>query len=256
MQKYNAELGDVPCKSVKRKCLKSLPLAIVQKRNKKSGQPQLAPNIEHPAEQSESDSEEVRSEVLEGFKLSVPGVQFNEVKSFEDFNIVIDGMVIDSELSENIQDKYYKLCCCQNAFLHENLIQGINYKLVVGIICETVNIADSLRACKFTTSRDEYAMWDRTLQAFELLGMNVGFLRVRLHRLVSLAYESEGSTDTRRYIEAKTERACAEDEIRRLEAKLVELKGDYESFGAKIECLKSSAESHELKFQEEVSSPW
>ncbi|XP_034913011.1 B3 domain-containing protein Os01g0234100 isoform X2 [Populus alba] len=253
----NAERGTTACKSSKRKRPRSLPLAIVQKKNKKSGQPRPSVLQAGPsAEQSENDSEEVGSEVLEGFKLSLPAVQFRDIKSFEDFNILVDGLLLDSELSEDIRNKYYKLCCSQNAFLHDNLIKGVNLKLIAGIISETVNIADAMRACTLNTSRDEFATWDKALKASELFGMNVGFLRAKLGLLLSLAFDSEGATKTRRYIEARFKRVRTEDEIRNLEAKLVELKETYERYGADVERLKSKAEGYELKFQEQVLAPW
>ena len=254
-KKDDAEIGTTASKSTKRKRPKSLPLAVVQKK-KRSGLQRLACNIGQPAEQSENDSEEVGSEDLEGFKLSVPTIKFKEITSFENFNILVDGLVINSELSEDIRNKYYRLCCSQNSFLHENIIQGLNFKLIVGTISETVNIADAIRTSKFTTSRDEFHSWDKTLKAFKLLGMNVGFLRTRLHRLVNLAFESEGAADTRRYIEAKTERAQTEDEIRNLEAKLAVLKNSCKTFGIEIDSLQSKAETYELRFEEEVKAAW
>ncbi|XVE82778.1 hypothetical protein DITRI_Ditri16bG0033000 [Diplodiscus trichospermus] len=252
----DAEIGTTASISTKRKRPKSLPLAVVQKKNKRSGLQRLACNVGQPAEQSENDSEEVGSEVLEGFKLAVPTIQFNDITSFENFNILVDGSVRDSELSEDIRNEYYKLCCSQHSFLHDNIIPGINLKLVVGIISETVNIANAIRACKLTTSRDEFDSWDKTLKAFELLGMNVGFLRARLHRLVNLAFESEDAADTRRYIEAKMERAQTEDEIRNLEAKLAELKDACKRLGVEIESVQSKAETYEHRFEEEVKAPW
>ncbi|KAK8710340.1 hypothetical protein V6N13_145670 [Hibiscus sabdariffa] len=252
----DAETGPTASKSTKRKCPKSsLPLASVRKKNNRSGLQGLACNIGQPAEQSENDSEEVGSVVLEGFKRAVPTIQFKDKTSFEN-NILVDGLVIDPELSEDIRNKYYQLCCSQNAFLHENIIQGISFKFKVGIISETVRIADAIRACKITTSRDEFDSWDKTLKAFELLGINVGFLRTRLQRLVNLAFESDGAADTRRYFEAKTERAQTENEIRNLEAKLTELKHACKTFGFEIESLQSTAETNELRFEEEVKAPW
>ncbi|KAL4355099.1 hypothetical protein GQ457_06G040390 [Hibiscus cannabinus] len=252
----DAETGPTASKSTKRKRPKSsLPLVSVRKKNNRSGLQGLACNIGQPAEQSENDSEEVGSVVLEGFKRAVPTIQFKDKTSFEN-NILVDGLVIDPELSEDIRNKYYQLCCSQNAFLHENIIQGISFKFKVGIISETVRIADAIRACKITTSRDEFDSWDKTLKAFELLGINVGFLRTRLQRLVNLAFESEGAADTRRYFEAKTERAQTENEIRNLEAKLTELKHACKTFGSEIESLQSTAETNELRFEEEVKAPW
>ncbi|XP_022740583.1 B3 domain-containing protein Os01g0234100-like isoform X2 [Durio zibethinus] len=252
----DAERDTTVFRSIKRKRPISLSLVVVQKKNKRSGLQRLACNIGIPAEQSENDSEEVGSEVWEGFKQSVPTIQFKDITSFENFKILVDGLVIDSELSEDIRIKYYKLCCSQNSFLHENIIQGINFKLIVGTILETVNISDAIRACKLTTSRDEFDGWDKTLKAFELLGMNVGFLLTRLRRLVNLAFESAGAADTRRYIEAQTEQAQTQDEIRNLEAKLAELKGACKTFGVEIESLQSKAETYKLRFEEEVKAPW
>ncbi|KAJ4829600.1 hypothetical protein Tsubulata_014264 [Turnera subulata] len=255
----NVETPPVDCKSPKRKRPRSLPLTVVQRKKKKAGRPRLSIPVPKPgqlAEQSENDSEEVGSEVLEGSKLSFPAIQFKDIESFENFNILIDGLVLDSELSDDMRNKYYKLCCSQGAFLHENLIKGINFKLIAGLVSETVNIADAIKACNLTTSRDEFASWDKTLKASELFGMNVGFLRARLSRLVSLSFETEGAAKTRRYIEAKNERVNIEDEIKNLEAKLVELKAAHERYGSDIENFKSKAESYELKFQEEVLAPW
>ncbi|XWS45286.1 hypothetical protein CRYUN_Cryun15aG0123700 [Craigia yunnanensis] len=209
----------------------------------------LAQRPPKPAQLSENDSEEVGSEVLEGFKLYVPTIQFKDIPSSENFNILVDGLVIDSELSEDIRNKYYKLCWSQNSFLHENIIQGINFKLIVGTISETVNIADAIRACKLIISRDEFDSWDKTLKAFELLG-------ARLCRHVILAFESEDAADTRRYIEAKTERAQTEDGIRNLEAKLAELKDACKTFGVEIESLQPKAETYGLRFEEEVKASW
>ncbi|XP_065873787.1 B3 domain-containing protein Os01g0234100-like isoform X1 [Euphorbia lathyris] len=251
-----AEINLVPCKSARRKRPRSLPLAVVQKKNKKSRSRLLISKNADLAEQSEDDSEEVGSEVLEGVKFSSPGVQIEDVKSFENFNIVVDGVILDSEISEDIRTKYYNLCCSQNTLLHGNLIRGINCKLIAGIISEIVNISDAIRVCNFSTSRDEFDTWDKSLRASEHFGINVGFLRDRLSKLVKLAYDSEGAAKTRRYIEATTERVQTEDEIQNLEAKLAELKAAREKFGADIESLKSKVESYELKFQEEVLSPW
>lgn len=254
--KNNSEMKAVPNQNTRRKRQRSLPLAVVQKKNKKSQQSISASNIGQPAEQSENDSEDVGSEVLEGFKLSIPAVQFKDITSLDNFNIFVDGSVIDSELPEGIRCKYYELCCTRNALLHDSLIQGINIKLISGIISETVNISEAIRNCNLSNSHDEFATWDKTLKAFELLGMNVRFLRARVRRLLNLAFESEGAIDTRRYIEAKAQQATAEHEISNIEARLEELKGACENFCADLDILKSKAEIYELKFQEVVNAPW
>ncbi|XAR73979.1 hypothetical protein NMG60_11008123 [Bertholletia excelsa] len=239
----------------KRKRPKSLPISIVQKKNKNKGL-QSVPMPITTLEQFENESEEVGSEVLAGPSLSGSSVHFKDIKSFSKFNIVIDGLCIDSEIPDHIRIKYYELCCSKHTFIHARLIQGLNYKLVSGIICETVNIADAMRSCNLKTSRDEFESWDKTLKSFEIMGMDVGFLRARLCHLLNLAFESESGIKTRQYMEAKTERGRTQDEIKSLEAKLAELKEAFEKYGTDTEALRSKAESFEQKFQEEVDAPW
>ncbi|XP_034691871.1 B3 domain-containing protein Os01g0234100-like isoform X1 [Vitis riparia] len=246
-----ADLDTVACKSSKRKHSKSLPLVVFQKKNRNTGS---IPNL-MLREQSENDSEGTGSEVLEGSKFFEPAVQFKDI-SFDNFNILVDGLLIDSELPEDTRAKYYELCCSQNAFLHEKIVEGLNCRLIAEIISQTVQIADTLRACKLTTSRVEFTNWERTLKAFEVLGMNVGFLQARLDHLVSLAFDSEGAMYSRQYMEVTIERAHAEDEMRDLEDKLMELKAASERMDADIETLKEAVESHVIRFQEEVVAPW
>ncbi|XP_022853978.1 B3 domain-containing protein Os01g0234100-like isoform X2 [Olea europaea var. sylvestris] len=229
---------------------KSLPLTVVQKKKQKAGK------SGQPEEQSGIDSDEVASEVFGGSKCSGSSIHFKDVKSFEEFHIVVNGVCIDSELPEPVRRKYYELCCSKNAFLHEGLLPGLYCKLVAGMIFEVVNTADAIKACKLTTPRSDFEVWEKSLRSFELLGLNVGFLWTRLGKLLKLAFDSEGAVDAKKYWKAKTERARTEDEIRDLEAKLVELKEVSVKFDAEIESLKSKAERYELVFQEEVNAPW
>ncbi|XP_061337770.1 B3 domain-containing protein Os01g0234100-like [Gastrolobium bilobum] len=248
--KDNANTNSVACNSSKRKHGKPVPQDIQKK--KKTGVPRLGPTPRQSAEQSENDSEEALSEVLEGFKM----LEFKNVKRFEDFSIIVDGMLIDAELSTEVRNKYYKLCYSQHAFLHDNLIKGLNYKLIAGIISETVNIADAIKISVISTPRVEFASWDKTLLAFEHLGMNVEFLRIRLRRLVSIAYETDDASETKRYLAYRSEHSRADDEIKNMETKLEELKGACNGFGAYLESLRCKAESYQLKFQKEVTSLW
>ncbi|KAI3947686.1 hypothetical protein MKX01_034351 [Papaver californicum] len=79
--------------------------------------------------------------------------------------IIVNDLIIDSEMSKH------------NSFLHKNLMAGLNCKLVAGIISETINIADAIRSSQVSsTSRDEFGIRRKSLEAFEHLGMNVGFL--------------------------------------------------------------------------------
>ncbi|POO02785.1 B3 DNA binding domain containing protein [Trema orientale] len=251
--KDNAEMDALECYNTNRKRPKSLPLSVVEKKKKKAGLPRSSPK---PGEQSENDSEEVGSEVLEGSKINGPTIEFKDIKNFGNFSILVDGLLVDSELPEDIRRTYYKLCCSQNAFLHDNVIKGMNHKLIVGIISETVNVANAIKACKLNTSRDDFASWDNFLKAFELLGMNVGFLRARLSQLAGLAYESEVCLDARKYAESRKERARAESGMKKIETKIAELREACDRFGAAIQKLGSQAESYEQKFHEEVTAPW
>lgn len=239
--------------NIKKRQKKSLPLTVVQRRKRKED---LSKQLVPLEAQSGNDSDEVASEILEGSRSSGLAVNFRDIKSLEEFHILVNGVCIDSELPEHIRRKYYELCCSKDAFLHDRLLQGLHCKLVAGMIFEVVNIADMVRACKLTTPRKEFDKWDKSLKSFELLGMNVGFLRTRLRWLLSLAFDSEGASDTKRYWEAKKEWSRAEDEIRNLEMKLGELKQVSGKYGADVEALKSKAESYELMFQGEVNAPW
>lgn len=233
----------VALESSKRKHSPSLPLVVFQNKNRKL------------QEQSENDSEETGSEVLEGSKFLDPAVQFEDI-CFDNFKILVDGLFIDSELPECTRAKYYELCCSQNAFLHGALVEGLNHGLIAEIISETVKIADNLRACNLTTSQVEFRTWERTLKAFEVLGMNVGFLQARVDHLMSLAFDSEGAMCSRQYVEVTIERAHVEDELRDLENRLMELKSSSEKMDDHIENLKEAVEKHVIRFQEEVMAPW
>ena len=101
---------------------------------------------------SASDNNELSLEVLDGVRFSESDMQFKDVKDFNGFSILVDGLVIDSEIPLHLRAKYYQLCCSQNSFLHDHLIKGLNCKLAAGIISETVEIADASRAAKLKTS--------------------------------------------------------------------------------------------------------
>uniref|UniRef100_B9HRZ5 TF-B3 domain-containing protein n=1 Tax=Populus trichocarpa TaxID=3694 RepID=B9HRZ5_POPTR len=198
----------------------------------------------------EYESEDLGSETTDGIRLSKSAVDFKEVKCFEDFDILVNGLVISSELSKPLQTKYYKLCCSQNSFLHDHLLDGLNCKLVVGMLSETINIADAIRASKLTNSLESFAIWEKTLKAFEGLGMNVGFLLARLGQLMHLSAKSK------RYEEATLQRVNAKEEMTTLKAKLLEVKDTINRLGVEIEKLVVDSENLELKFQEVAKAPW
>lgn len=256
LEAANENVIGTSLKIKKRKRPNLVSLKVAQKKNKIISLSGSVPELGQLVEQSGNDSEEVGSEVLEGSKFTRSSIPFKNVNSFEDFHIVVNGLCVDSELPEHIRLKYYELCCKKNAYLHNRFLPGLYSKLIAGIIGETVNIADAIKGCKLTTSWDEFAVWEKSLKSFELLGMKVGFLRNRLHTLRNLAFESGGASDVKSYLEAKSERTHIEDEIRNLEVKLVELKAASEKFDTDIEILSSKVEKHESRFQDEVDAPW
>ncbi|XP_048429119.1 B3 domain-containing protein Os01g0234100-like isoform X2 [Pyrus x bretschneideri] len=202
------------------------------------------------SEHSGNDSEDRGFEVLDGLQLSESHVAFKEVKSMENFNVLVNGLNINSEFSKHLLTKYYDLCCSQNSFLHELLLEGLNCKLISGAISETINIADAIRSCSVTTLEGNFTTWYKTLKAFEGLGMNVGFLHARLNQLVSLASRSK------RFKEARLERDRAEEEMRSLEAKLLVVKDAINMLDSEIESLNTSLEKLEHMFQEVAKAPW
>ncbi|XP_022746361.1 B3 domain-containing protein Os01g0234100-like isoform X3 [Durio zibethinus] len=156
----------------------------------------------------------------------------------------------DSEFSKYLKTKYYELCCNQKSFLHENLLEGLNCKLVAGVIAETINIADAIRAAKLTTSHHSFLTWGQTLKSFKGLGMKVGFLSARLDQLMNLSMKS------RRYQEARLEQINANEKKRKLEAKLVEVTEALNRLVVDIGSLEEeNADRLEILFQEVASAP-
>ncbi|KAM1420895.1 hypothetical protein ACFX2I_003210 [Malus domestica] len=138
------------------------------------------------ADQSENDSEHHDFEVLDGLRLSEPDVAFKEVKIMKKFNVLINDLNIDSEFSKLLLTKYYDLFCSKKSFHRQLLLEGLKCKLVSGAISEIINIADAMKSCSVTTLEGNFYTWDKTLRAFEGLGMNI-FLGARLDQFVSLA---------------------------------------------------------------------
>ncbi|KAJ6374009.1 hypothetical protein OIU78_029665 [Salix suchowensis] len=199
---------------------------------------------------SENESEDLGFEITDGIRLSETVVDFKEVKSFNDFDILVNGLVINCELSKRLQIKYYELCCSQKSFLHEHLLDGLNCKLVAGMLAETINIADAIRASKLTTSQNDFATWENTLKSFQGLGMNVGFLLARLGRLVTLSDKSK------RVKVATLERVNAEMERRSLEAKLLEVKETMNRLDFEIETLEMNSENLGRVFEKMATAHW
>ncbi|XP_026412164.1 B3 domain-containing protein Os01g0234100-like isoform X1 [Papaver somniferum] len=202
-------------------------------------------------------SEEViDSEVPEGIQHLGSVVESREIKNFESFVISVNNLTIDSEIPEHVRAKYYELCRSQNTFLHENLMVGLNPKLVAGMISEIVNLADAVRASKHSTRREEFEAWENSLKAFKQLGMNVAFLLSRLSKLLKLLSESEEAFDLKRYNEAMNGKNRVKGETTTLEMQILELKNDSTRLDTEIKTLKLQAEKHESTFKSEVSYPW
>ncbi|KAI3961844.1 hypothetical protein MKW98_022049 [Papaver atlanticum] len=196
-----------------------------------------------------SSEEVIDSEVLERIKFSDSTFEVQDVTNLESFTIIVNGLIIDSEISANVRTKYYELCRSQKTHLHKHLIQGMNSKLVAGMICETVNIADAIRASKLSTPKEEYKAWQKRLIGFKHLGMNVEFLLSRLDIILKLALESEHALDYNEHDRAK------EEELSTLEKRILELRNESTRLEKEVETLKVNAEKHEA-FHNVVNSPW
>ncbi|KAI3962664.1 hypothetical protein MKW92_006093 [Papaver armeniacum] len=118
-------------------------------------------------------------------------VEFEGI-NFESFTTVVNYLVRGRKMPEHVTAKYYKLCRSQNSFLHANLLPGLNFTLVTGIISETVSIADAIRSCELShTCKGELTMWRNSLEAFEQLGMKVSFMISRIDELVKVSETAE-----------------------------------------------------------------
>ncbi|CAO2841247.1 unnamed protein product [Amaranthus hypochondriacus] len=173
-----------------------------------------------------SSDNDLGSEVHDGIHFSDSAIAFEKVNDFESFSIIVDGLVIDSKFSDCYRKKYYELCSRQKCFLHENLLEGLNCNLVVGIISETINIADGIKSCeaRVSISSEDLCIWEKTLEGFECLGMKVGFLRARAKHLLGRAVESNEAEESRKLKESIIKRAFAEETMKALDDKFTLLK--------------------------------
>ncbi|XP_050214151.1 B3 domain-containing protein Os01g0234100-like [Mercurialis annua] len=218
--------------------------------NQKNAMMDAGTDIGSTSEYYEDESYGLGSGLLDGIRLSESAIDFKEVKSFEDFNILNNGLVINPELSKYLQYKYYNLCCSTKSFLHEHLLEGLNLKLAAGVMAETINIADAIRASKLTTPLDSFITWKNTLEAFKKLGMNVDFLIERLDQLMKLADKP------RRYKVLTDRKLSAEERRRTLETQLLEIEEETNRIDIELQQLGENRENHELMFREVVEAPW
>ncbi|XP_074367194.1 B3 domain-containing protein Os01g0234100-like [Apium graveolens] len=191
------------------------------------------------------------SEDFQGVRFCQSFVDFKDVNTFENFNIIVDGMIIDCEIPQHNRVKYYELCCSQKSYLHDQLIDGLNLQLVVGFISETINIADAIRSSKSIACSENLIKWDKTLKAFENLGMKVGFLRARINKLHILSSNSEEALKIKR-----VEKAKAEEELKALETKSSRFKEVIIKLESEIEALEMKDERLESEIMKEAKAPW
>ncbi|KAI4371362.1 hypothetical protein MLD38_019607 [Melastoma candidum] len=185
------------CKGLKKRKYEQMGGKSSPEMSRKMSVEVLSPEQDRPEEADQV------SEILDGIRLCEFRVRFEDIKQAADFVVAVDGLVISGELTTYVRNKYYNLCLSKKHFLHENLVKGLNCKLVVGIISETVNIADAIHSAKVTISAEDFKVWETTLRAFQDLGMDVGFLLTRLGRLMTLAAVWKSLTDEQRNADEK-----------------------------------------------------
>ncbi|XP_073278580.1 B3 domain-containing protein Os01g0234100-like isoform X3 [Primulina huaijiensis] len=203
------------------------------------------------ADQSGKIHDDIGSEDLEHIRFSQTNIKFNDMKCFGDFNIHVNGVFLNSEVPAQLRIKYYDLCCSQSKFLHENLVEGLNSKLVTGMISEIVSTADAIKSARLTTPLCHLETWERTLKAFEDLGMAVGFLRSRIHQLVTLSLESRVVMESK-----KKEKDGVEGEMKALEAKFLNVKAVVKRLNAEILDLEAEHRELGVVFRDIARAAW
>ncbi|XP_019179234.1 PREDICTED: B3 domain-containing protein Os01g0234100-like [Ipomoea nil] len=174
----------------------------------------------------------------------------------KNFSIAVNGCPVDSKFSISARVKYYELCCAQKSYLHDGFAENINYMLAVGIILETVSIADNIKACTLSTPLTDFKSWDNTLSGFMQLGMDVGFLQERLSKLSNRAIEFQGSHEASRHCEIITEESKLNKEIESVEKKLMELKEALMDVRVEKEGLVTEFLICDMAFCKMATSPW
>nr|GEX17601.1 hypothetical protein [Tanacetum cinerariifolium] len=153
------------------------------------------------------------SPVSEGPRFSESVIEFKDIKGVDDFSI------------------------------------GLNVKLAVRIILETITISDAIRACKVTITRDNIATWDKTLMAFEEVGMKVGFLRARISKLMGLSFKSNELLEAN-----KIEQTKAEEEMRVIKEKLCGVQEMIKNLDVEMETLKLKGQKLKQVFHKEANA--
>lgn len=195
----------------------------------------------------------------DGMGISDSEIDFDDVTSFSDVNVILDSLATDCEFHDHLRRTYYELCCSQKSLLHKHLLKPLHPTLVAGVIMETVSIANGIRACKAeaSSSREDFLVWKKTLESFELLGMNVAFLLSRVKGLLGVASRSRESYAEwqGKYEELKLERARAGDKMKALELQLSNVKDVLQKVDSEMEELQSSLKKRDEALQELASAP-
>ncbi|RLN24194.1 B3 domain-containing protein [Panicum miliaceum] len=203
------------------------------------------------------DSNAVVSEAIDGLRISDSDMDFGDVTRFSNFNIVVYSLVIDCKFHDHLRRTYYELCCSQKSFLHKNLLKQLNLTLVVGVIMETISIAEGIRACKAQASScEDLVIWKKTLESFELMGMNVAFLLKRINNLLGLPAGPRDLLECQKYKELKSERAHAGEKVKGLELTLSNVKGVLQKMDAEMEGMESSVKRSGITLQQLATAPW
>ncbi|VAH43225.1 unnamed protein product [Triticum turgidum subsp. durum] len=211
---------------------------------------------ENPKVQNYS-SNPASESMKEGIRFSDTAIDFDDVKNFSNFNIIVDGLVIDCKFPDHLRKTYYELCCAQESFLHKDLLKQINLTLAVGVIMETINIAEGIRACEArASSHEDFVVWKKTLEAFELLGMNVKFLLKRIDGLLSLSARPRDPAEHEGYKEMKLERARAGEKMKELESRMSSVKDTLKKMDVEMEEMECSAKRTEEMLRRLATAPW
>uniref|UniRef100_A0ACD5VNU4 Uncharacterized protein n=1 Tax=Avena sativa TaxID=4498 RepID=A0ACD5VNU4_AVESA len=203
------------------------------------------------------DSSNLASESIDGISFSDTYIHFGEVTSLSNFKIIVDNLVIDCKFSDHLRKTYYELCCSQKSFLHKNLLKQINLTLAVGVIMETINIAEGIRACQaHASSHEDFVVWKKTLESFELLGMNVAFLLKRIDDLLGLHARSRDPAEREEYKRIKLEHARTEEKMKELESKMLTVKDALKNIDVEMEEMESSMKRRDEMLQQLATAPW
>ena len=178
---------------------------------------------------------------------------------FINFKIVVgDGSVVGRRmLPDDLRRTYYCLCQDRKALLHRHLLKQISPTLAAGMIVETANIADGIRASS-TASHEHLASWKKTLESFEHLGMDVAFMRERVDDLLGLlGAPSSTMEEPEGYEEMKLERARAEKKVKALESRLSELNDSLKEMDVMMEMVEASArKKKDQAVRKLATAPW